>query len=730
MSRKAMSSCKKALAKVIGVVLIVMMSITMCPSLIKAETSKKVQYFVVKKEWQNDLESKRPEKVAVTITTADGTVVDTKDLTAPNWEASFSLPAYDGEGNQITYYAHEDATGLDAYLVSNPEQTKLPIRNSIIVEDNTDREVVSTYTLNEKSGFDAVPEGNVVIDQPLQATDKSLKNLPAGFSLGEYSVYTKPKENTPDEARARIKYTGDLGVGENNIPGEIVMEWDEAATDYMTGEKYNVRLTLSNIKIFSPVAHEGANVAVLANYTQCLHMQAYVTEYNDDIMKNIVGVHANIKFEIFNQSGSPANGFTQVYITDLDTGNSARNYYDHMADYEADHNYDFSSSYDNYFGVGQDYAESVILTGGVASEIYIQPKDESNPDNSSWLEHDSSYAKYAAVTGTPNWDNDPRVSLEFLASSASFSYSWSGSDCGTAINTVSPSDIPAKGEFTNTIINTSSRYHIEYYYQKEGESGAYYSETPDYPADPVSTEVMVKPGTYVEASAEDKTPSELRGMPADGTYVLDEAEGVWSGTTSTTDNPLILKVYFKKAYRVTYHDNVGDVVWNAQEKQNNPGLDYGTETPKFNAANSEADAAGNPVRAGYNFKGWSVEPESEILESIPEKVTEDADYWAHWEPRTDTKYKVEYYYEVNGSYRVTPDYTSDFREGTTDSTVSITEEDKIPLWSGYHLNSGMTLEWTGVVLSDGSLVLKVYFKSDPAPAKNVPSYTIPLTGVE
>ncbi len=725
MSKKVMSSCKKLLAKVVGVLLVTLMATTMCPSMAEAETGSKVQYFVVKKEWQNDIERKRPEKVAVTITTTDGTVVDTKDLTAPNWEVSFSLPAYDGEGNKITYFAHEDTTGLDDYLTSNPEDTKLEITNSIIVEDNTSRRVLDSYSVNKTDGFDAVPEGNVIIDQPLQATNESLRNLPSGFSLGEYSVYTKPKENTPDEARTRINYTGNLGVGENAIPGEIVMEWDQAATDYMTGEKFNVRVTLSNIKIFSPVAHEGANVAVLANYTKCLHMQSYVTEFNEDIMKNIVGVQANIKFEIFNENGSPADGFTQVYITDLDTGNSARNYYDHIADYEADHEYDFSSTYNNYFGIGQDYAESVTLTSGVASEIYVYPDDDERR-----LDFDGNNAKYAAKPNTPNWDNDPRVSLEFLASSASFSYSWSGSDCGTAINTVSPSLIPSKDEFTNTITNISSRYRIEYYYQKEGEAGAYYAETPDYPADPVSTEIMVKPGTFVEASAEDKTPSELRGMPADGSYVLDEAEGVWDGTTSTTENPLILKIYFKKTYRVTYHDNVDDEVWNAKEKQNNPGLDYGTATPKFNTANSEADGSGNPVRAGYDFKGWSVEPDSEILESIPEKVTKDADYWAHWEPRTDTKYKVEYYYEVDGSYPSTPDFTSEYREGTTNSTVSIIDSDKNPEKDDYVLNPGMTSEWMGVVRADGSLVLKVYFKQKPAPKESSKTYIIPVTGVE
>ena len=725
MSKKAISSF---VFKAMKALLVVMMVTTMYPLLVKAETSKKVQYFVVEKKWENDIKDLRPDKVTIHVEDEGGTEVASADLTAPDWKASFTLPAYNSDSKQIVYSVYEDADGLDKYLTSNPRNNKLTISKSIIMEDNSERKEVSTYELNT-SGFGNVPEGNIVINKSLSATDESIVSMPEGFSLGNYSSYTKPteKEESPD-TRPRIKYNGDLAVGENSIPGSIVMEWDGYAVDYLTGKKYDIRLTISDIKIFSPVAHKNANVAILANYGSGLHMQSYVTEFSENAMENIVGVKAKIDFKI-TDNGSPIDGFTQLYLTDLDTADSAQNFYDHKADYEVDPNYQFNKHYNEYFGVDRNYAESITFNNGVASDIYVAPD--------TCLEYTDDLKKFAAKKDTPNWDNDPRVSVELLVCSGNFSYTWSGSDCGTAINTGSPSVNPTPDQFTNTITNISSRYRIEYYYQKESESGVYYSTTPDYPENPVAAEIMVKPGTDVEVSKEDKTPSESRGMPTveidplnEHPYVLDEAmNSAWKGTTSTTDNPLILKVYFKKTYRVTYHDNVKDEVWNAKEKQNNPELVYGENTPVFDTTKSEADSKGNPVRKGYDFKGWSETPEGEII-TIPGTVTKDADYWAHWEARTDTKYKVEYYYEVDGSYPVTPDFTSADREGTTDETVSIISSDKVPMKSNYELNPGMTLDWTGVVKGDGSLVLKVYFKLKPVVPEKVTTYNIPVTGVE
>lgn len=87
-------------------------------------------------------------------------------------------------------------------------------------------------------------------------------------------------------------------------------------------------------------------------------------------------------------------------------------------------------------------------------------------------------------------------------------------------------------------------------------------------------------------------------------------------------------------------------------------------------------------------------------------------------------YKVEYYYQTEGEdgsgiyedgkpvYPETP-LSGVTRNGVVGTTVSVTDEDKKPvteLAERYVLDSDKTAEYTGEVLEDGTLVLKVYFK--------------------
>src|SRR5699024_4707094 len=85
-------------------------------------------------------------------------------------------------------------------------------------------------------------------------------------------------------------------------------------------------------------------------------------------------------------------------------------------------------------------------------------------------------------------------------------------------------------------------------------------------------------------------------------------------------------------------------------------------------------------------------------------------YYAKWTANTDTKYKVEYYYEENGTYPETATSSVD-REGTTGATVSVTEADKTPTQDGYVFDEAeISNVLSGTVAGDESLVLKVYFK--------------------
>ena len=131
------------------------------------------------------------------------------------------------------------------------------------------------------------------------------------------------------------------------------------------------------------------------------------------------------------------------------------------------------------------------------------------------------------------------------------------------------------------------------------------------------------------------------------------------------------------------------------EDQITEDIDYGAETPEFNG-----DKTGKP---GYSFTGW--EPD------VADTVTENAEYVAQWMAKKDTIYTVKYYYqEENGNYPSEAQSTTP-RTGTTDTTATVTDGDKIPTITGYVFDEN----YAGNVLSgnvdgDGSLVLKVYFK--------------------
>lgn len=77
----------------------------------------------------------------------------------------------------------------------------------------------------------------------------------------------------------------------------------------------------------------------------------------------------------------------------------------------------------------------------------------------------------------------------------------------------------------------------------------------------------------------------------------------------------------------------------------------------------------------------------------------------------DVPYIVEFYYqnETDGTYSEEPQTVSQ-RIGTVRTTVSVTEEDKTPNLQNYVLDENAGNVLSGMVVKDGSLVLKIYFK--------------------
>ena len=742
-SRKMISWSKSVFLKLLKTTFVALMIMTtMSPNaLFASDTTSEQDYFVIEKKWQNDLVSERPSKIYVDIASEDSptTVIQTVELTADNnWKKEVTI---DSTSANVTYLAKERVVGESdvAKMQKYIETSSSPLT---IVSNKSSSTVHTgdTYTINTSAGgVDAAPIGDIIISGNLSLDSAIISYTDQKFEVETCGVYYT--DGSLVNNGPRIVYKGELATGVNEV-GNITLRWEDKASSRKTGELYDLEITLSNIVIYSLIntdAESPRYVSVLYyehNQSQpnksMLHLQAYSGGLYDsnDLKKSIVGVETEVTFKVLDQQGNGVDGFTQFYAQDLD-----------IADYLAGvYNGDIKS-YDtsarrNYYGNlytpvpgGKRFVESVEFNSRIGSDIYFE--NNSILSSSSTINPES--IKIFPIS-TPTIDPrdstiySDRKSLKCLVptnpGADETTFVWRGSNCGTAI-IPSGNDLAPYPE--NIITNSSSLYKVQYFYQLEGIDASdnkyvYYSDIPN----DESELIQVAPSTEVTVTEDvDKVPSADRGMPATGTYVLDTAENAkWSGTTSAeaSKNPLILKVYFKKVYRVTYHDSLNDSLWNATDDQTSNGIPFGNATPDFKGDVTTK----NP---GYEFVGWSKEKGGEIIE-VPEDVTEDADYWANWRGAVN-KYIVHYFYEENGSYPDKPNFVSEIRKDKrTDEIAEIIETDKIPDPSkpNHFLNEGMKRWWSGVVVPDGSLVLKVYFSERK---KEGPStYIIPVTGIE
>ena len=130
-------------------------------------------------------------------------------------------------------------------------------------------------------------------------------------------------------------------------------------------------------------------------------------------------------------------------------------------------------------------------------------------------------------------------------------------------------------------------------------------------------------------------------------------------------------------------------------------------------------------RVGYTFKGWDTDPKGTGSIAPNTQVQVDNNganvLYAIWTANTDTKYTVEFYYQnTDGSYPQKANESVVRNDGTTDTTVSVKDSDKLPQDGGKYVfdESNANNVLSGVVAGNGSLVLKLYFKLNTA------SYTI------
>ena len=219
--------------------------------------------------------------------------------------------------------------------------------------------------------------------------------------------------------------------------------------------------------------------------------------------------------------------------------------------------------------------------------------------------------------------------------------------------------------------NTDTKYTVEFYYQTEGN----YKNVADFTDERTGTT-----DTLAQVTENDKNPAQDKVG-----YVYDEsAANVLKGTIAG-DGSLVLKVYFKQQFTVTYKPGTQG----AFAEQTRTGLDYGTATPEF-----ECGPTGPTGKPGYTFAGW--EP------SVATEVTSNVEYVAQWTANTDTKYTVEHYLQ---KLNKTDEYDLKETENNLTGTTGELTNAQAKSYDGFTAQPFEQKEIAG----DGTTVVKIYY---------------------
>ena len=271
------------------------------------------------------------------------------------------------------------------------------------------------------------------------------------------------------------------------------------------------------------------------------------------------------------------------------------------------------------------------------------------------------------------------------------------------------------GEPFNVDTKIYSNITLYPYYTKDGTFKVEYAVVKDDVTAPVDGK------SYAEDSFADlMSPGKL--VAADGEYFLGWSDG------AATYQP-------RDKYQIkSNHANERNVItltakWGARPAgttltyKANGGAGADEVENLDNNATVTTKPANTFSRVGYTFKGWDTDPNGAGSIAPNTQVQVDNNdganvLYAIWTANTDTKYTVEFYYQnTDGTYTLNH---SDERQGTTDTTASVTKVDKADKENGKYVfeadNKDNVL--SGIINGAGSLVLKLYFKLNTA------SYTI------
>ena len=262
-----------------------------------------------------------------------------------------------------------------------------------------------------------------------------------------------------------------------------------------------------------------------------------------------------------------------------------------------------------------------------------------------------------------------------------------------------------------------------------------YSEI-NYYYDDTKTDTQKDNNAVFDTGILDGVKVEMEVTHTDGKhYVLDRIEGKDKKVTvNPTEN--IVNIYYALDEKGTgtdpnKPDNIPDkyqitFTYVAGENGNVDGQKEEVITRELDADGSFSSInpayPGALVKAnannGYSFQNWTSDevgmmagkPVSTFADEAAIREAgfiTDTVFTAHFNAKEDTSYRIEYYYEVQGQYPATTN-NYEVRTGKTDTTVSVTDNDKIK--AGYKYDTEAANVVSGVVKGDNSLVLRLYFK--------------------
>lgn len=243
-------------------------------------------------------------------------------------------------------------------------------------------------------------------DYLLDYEKATISNCTLTSSNGKWHTKQMSADTSPHSVKQAVYYDGTVS-GSGSLPGVVTMRWSNAATDG-AGAKYDLVVTIQNIaynmsvdSATQPVILKESYETYGANDKLCL-----VSWFSADAVSRQNFGRFGIRFDVTYKLVRPGtdtvvNGKMLMAWSDMDQpGVDA-----------------------SYNGGQSNFAESIKIVSGLASDVYVEPDTVLNisSDNST----------FAATVQTEDQKSENRSGIAMLGDARGTTVTWAGSDCGT-----------------------------------------------------------------------------------------------------------------------------------------------------------------------------------------------------------------------------------------------------------------------------------------------------------